>query len=118
MGKKELLDLIPKDGFLKVSDYKPKDLSKEERAALIRKGNEAFNAKKYKLAKRVYITTGYSDGLIRLAEYYMSIKQPLEALKLYWIAPHRKGVDRMIEKAAQILGSWLKAEEGKENDHE
>lgn len=118
MGKEDLLKLIPKDGFIKTSELKPKELSREERAALIRKGNELFNAKKYDLAKRVYITTGYTDGLMRLAEYYLSIRQPLEALKLYWIAPNKKGVDRMIEKAAQILGSWLTEDEGKESDHE
>jgi hypothetical protein len=118
MDTTELMKLIPKDSFLKISALKPRELKKEERVALIRKGNELFNKGKYDLAKRIFITTGYSDGLIRLGDYYISIKQPIEALKMYWIAPHKKGVDRMIEKAARILGNWLKEEEGKESKNE
>ncbi len=123
MGAGDLIKLIPKDSFLKISGLAPKQLKKDERAALIRKGNELFNKGKYDLAKRIYITTGYSDGLIRLGEYYLSVKQPLEALKMYWIAPHKKGVERMTEKAAMILSNWLKDEqvkdeEGKEKGHE
>jgi hypothetical protein len=107
MDTNELLKLIPKDSFLKIAGLKPKQLKKEERVALIRKGNELFNKGKFDLAKRIYITTGYSDGLIRLGEHYLSIKEPLEALKMYWIAPHKKGVEPMVEK-----------EERKETDHE
>jgi hypothetical protein len=123
MDTSELLKLIPKDSFLKISGLAPKTLKREERAALIRKGNELFNKGKYDLAKRIYITTGYSDGLIRMAEYYLSIKEPLEALKMYWIAPHKKRVEGMIEKSAQILSKWLKEkeckeEERKESEHE
>jgi hypothetical protein len=118
MGTRELLELIPEEGFLKIGGLKPAVLKKEERVALIRKGNECFNKKKYDLAKRIYVTTGYGDGLIRLGDYYLSIKQPLEALKLYWIARYKKGVDSMIEKASLILGEWLKQDDGKEKEHE
>jgi hypothetical protein len=114
MGKEDLLKLIPKDGFIKTSDLKKKVLKKEDKVALIRKGNELFNKGKTELAKRIFITTGYTDGLIRVGNYYLKHKQPLEALKMFWIAPNTKGADRMIEKAAHILGSWLKEEEGKE----
>ena len=111
MGTKEILEKIPVKGFIKLSREKVEFKSPGERAALIRKGNELFNAKKYELAKRIYITTGYSDGLIRLADYYLEQKNPMEAFRLYWLAPSKKKVETMTEKMALIIKFWLQAKE-------
>jgi hypothetical protein len=109
-AREELLKKIPKEGFLKISESRSAEMSKEQRVALIRKGNELFNQKKYDLAKKIFLTTGYSDGLIRLGDVYMTQENPLEALRMYWLAPDRKKVDAMMEKTVGIVKKWL--EEG------
>jgi hypothetical protein len=75
---------------------------------LIRKGNDLFNQKQYDLAKKIFMTTGYSDGLIRLGDVYMNQNLPLEAFRMYWLAPDRKKVDVMLEKTVGIIKKWLK----------
>ena len=50
---KDVLDLIPTEGFIKVSGIQPKVLKKEDKVTLIRKGNELFNKGKYELAKKI-----------------------------------------------------------------
>jgi hypothetical protein len=80
-GREELLHRLPKEGFLKITAAKPADptkLAEGERVALIRKGNELFNQKKLELARKIFITTGYSDGLIRLGDEYIKQAKPLE----------------------------------------
>ena len=105
--EEKLLKLIPEDGFLKVTSGSGAALSREKRSALIRKGNELFNQGKYDLAKRIFITTGYSDGLIRLGDLYSKRRDSLEALRMYRMAPQKSKVDSMVENMAWIIQSWL-----------
>jgi len=107
-AREELLKKVPKEGFLKISQSQATELSKERRVALIRKGNELFNQEKHDLAKKIFLTTGYSDGLIRLGNLYMDRNMPLEAFRMYWLAPDRKKVDVMLEKTVSIIKKWLK----------
>lgn len=115
MGKdnnhKEVLDLIPEQGFIKVTGIKPANLKKEDKVTLIRRGNELFNKGKYDLAKKIFLTTGYTDGLIRLGNYYYKNNQPLEALRMFWLAPYKKGIDGLMSKFVRIISSWLNEEE-------
>ena len=106
-AREELLKKVPKEGFLKITESRAAEMPKEQRAALIRKGNDLFNQKQYDLAKKIFLTTGYSDGLIRLGDLYMNQNMPLEALRMYWLAPDRKKVDAMLEKTVGILRKWL-----------
>jgi len=107
-GKEKLLSKIPEAGFLKIAESRSAEMSKQQRVALIRKGNEFFNQKKYELAKKIFLTTGYSDGLIRLGDLYMEQEQPLEALRMYWLAPHTKKIETMIEQTVSVIKKWLK----------
>jgi len=106
-----LLNRLPKEGFLKISEAKPAELAQEQRAVLIRRGNALYNEKKYDLAKRIFLTTGYSDGLIRLGNMYLKEAKPLEAFRMYWLAPDRKKVEAMLEKSVAIIRKWLKEKE-------
>jgi tetratricopeptide (TPR) repeat protein len=106
-AREELLKKVPKEGFLKITQSRAAQMSKEQRVALIRKGNNLFNQKQYDLAKKIFLTTGYSDGLIRLGDLYMNQNMPLEALRMYWLAPDRKKVDTMLEKTVGIIQKWL-----------
>lgn len=100
--------LIPKNGFIKVTSQRLETLESAQRIALIRKGNEFFNAKRYDQAKRIFLTTGYSDGLIRLGDYYFQHKEPFEALRMYWLAPSIAKRDKLIEKMADVVHKWLR----------
>jgi len=111
---KEVLNLIPEKGFIKVSGMKPVVLKKEEKVALIRKGNELFNSGKYDLAKKIFLTTGYTDGLIRLGKYYYKNNQALEALRMFWLAPYKKGINQLLYKFVHIIGSWLSEDKQKD----
>lgn len=102
-------DIPSSEGFLKVSGTPT--LDRAQRTALIRKGNELFNDNKIVAAKRVFITTRYSDGLIRLGDYYQKQKQPLEAFRMYWLAGETKRKGEMVEKMALVVRHWLKDEE-------
>ena len=106
-----MLNRLPKEGFLKISEAKPAELAQEQRAVLIRRGNALYNEKKYDLAKRIFLTTGYSDGLIRLGNMYLKEAKPLEAFRMYWLAPDRKKVEAMLEKSVAIIRKWLKEKE-------
>ena len=112
-AREELLKKVPKEGFLKITRNRAAELPKEQRIALIRKGNELFNQKKYDIAKRIFLTTGYSDGLIRLGNLYLNQNMPLEAFRMYWLAPDQKKVEAMLEKTVAIIKKWLK--EGEQN---
>jgi tetratricopeptide (TPR) repeat protein len=100
----------PLPGFVKVSQDRRPKLSKEQRTQLIRKGNELFNAQRYDEARRIFLTAGYSDGLIRLGDYYYKHKQPLEAFKMYWQASASDRSDQMIEQMAGVVRHWLQEE--------
>ena len=105
--EKKLLDMLPKEGFIKLTGTKGGSLSRDQKAALIRKGNALYNEGKYDLAKRIFMTTGYSDGLIRLGDLYSEKNQSLEAFRMYFMAPHTRKVNTMIEKMAFIVKGWL-----------
>jgi hypothetical protein len=109
-SREELLRRLPKEGFLKITAEKPAGaakLAEGERVALIRKGNELFNLKKFDLARKIFLTTGYSDGLIRLGDLYLKQAKPLEAFRMYLQAPDRKKVEALLEKSVAVLRHWL-----------
>ena len=104
------------DGFLKMGRPQPAVLPDEQKIALIRKGNALFNEGQYETAKRIFITTGYSDGLRRLGDVYYNNKEPLEALKMYRIAPAPDKVSALVQEFAKVIQGWIHEE--KENYHE
>lgn len=105
--KNEHLKGIPEEGFLKIKLSDPAALSSSQRVALVRKGNELFNAGRIEEAKKIFITTRYGDGLTRIGDYYWEKKEPLEALRMYWIAPSPKKREQLVEKAAGVVRSWV-----------
>lgn len=108
MKNNDLRGKIPLKGFIKISDHRVTSLSSSQRIALIRKGNEFFNAGQFEQAKRIFMTTGYSDGLIRLGDQYYEKKDPYEALRMYWLAPSVAKRDKVIEQMASVIHKWLK----------
>ena len=106
MRAEEALKKLPPGDFLRLTDSAV-PLAGDKKSALIRKGNELFNQGKIDMARRIFLTTRYTDGLIRLGNHYMKQRRPLEALRMYWVAPHAKRREVLVEKMALVLRRWL-----------
>ena len=107
MSTQDILKKLPSGGFIKTSAEASPPIPREKRAALIRKGNELFNKGDMALAQKIFVTTRYSDGLIRIGDRYVKDGRPLEALRLYWIAPAPDKTAAIVERIAQVMKQWL-----------
>ncbi len=107
MGAEDALRKLPRGDFLRLTDSAV-PLTGDKRSALIRKGNELFNQGRIDMARRIFLTTRYTDGLIRLGNHYMKERKPLEALRMYWVAPYARRREVLVEKMALVLKRWLK----------
>ncbi len=96
------------DGFIKVTDKPVQGLSSEQKAILNRKGNVLFNEGKYDAACRIFVTTGYSDGLVRIGDMYMKQNRSLTALKYYVLANNKAKSENIYEKLSQIISILIK----------
>jgi hypothetical protein len=103
----ENFDLLAGKGLIKSTDLPVQNLSGEQKAALNRKGNAFFNEGDIESARRIFLTTGYSDGLSRIGDYYAKNNQDLDALKYYWLAHNRRKADPLIAKFALLVKSVI-----------
>jgi len=94
----------------------PPNITSAQKAALNRKGNMLFNSGDIENARRIFETTGYSDGLSRVGDYYKSQNRFLEALKMYWMAPDRVKCEPMFMQLAEIMRNLIREEEGPEHE--
>ena len=81
-----------------------------QKAALNRKGNTLYNTGDIEGARRIFLTTGYSDGLVRIGDYYNSNGRALDALKMYWIAPDRSKAEPIIMQLSAVIQNLLHKE--------
>jgi hypothetical protein len=95
------------EGLIKSTDSPIKNLDGENKAALNRKGNEFFNQGEIENARRIFITTGYSDGLSRVGDFYADKGRELDALKMYWLAYNKRKADPLIQKLALLIETLL-----------
>lgn len=109
MNKDSLFGRFENQGFIKTTARPVIDSI--QKVQLNRKGNELFNKGDIKGAERIFITTGYSDGLIRVGDWYLAHGKNLEALKLYWLAPDKKKAEPLIENLAALIQKLLEDEE-------
>ena len=100
--------------FIKVTSKKPVESS--HKAVLNRKGNQMFNEGDIEGARRIFLTTKYSDGLSRVGDQYKSQNKFLEALQMYWVAPDRKKTEPLIMNLASVLQSLLDEEQDNKNE--
>jgi hypothetical protein len=85
-----------------------KVLGSKERLLLIRKGNEIFNKGDIVKAARIFTTTAYKDGLIRVGDYYyFEKKDALRALHYYLDAKYDRGIRNISERIASVIKRWL-----------
>ncbi|MGO9409984.1 MAG: hypothetical protein ACLQCB_04445 [Spirochaetia bacterium] len=107
MSAQDILKKLPSGGFLKTTRGASARISKEQRVALIRRGNELFNKGDFDLAQKIFVTTKYSDGLIRIGDRLADGGKPLEALRAYWLAPCPEKAAVLIERIAKVMKQWL-----------
>jgi len=98
------------NSFIKTT-VKPQ-IDGSQKAALNRKGNILYNSGDIEGARRIFLTTGYSDGLSRIGDYYNSEGRSLDALKMYWIAPDRNKAEPIIIKLSSIIQNLIHDERG------
>ncbi|MBQ3671631.1 MAG: hypothetical protein II921_09195 [Treponema sp.] len=106
--KKKLSPHDIPNGFIKVTDKPVQTLSSEQKALLNRKGNVLFNEGKIIEACRIFVTTGYSDGLTRVGDFYLKKNQDLDALKYYILAKNRRKQEVVFERLAKLLSALIK----------
>ena len=109
--KEQMDQTIQNKGFIKVTDAPVSGLTSEQKAILNRKGNVLFNQGDVNSARRLFITTGYSDGLTRVGDYYAQQNKELQALKLYWLAHNKRKSEPIIQKMATLISTLLNNEE-------
>jgi hypothetical protein len=109
--KNKMNQVIENQGFIKVTDSPVSNLTSEQKAILNRKGNVLFNQGEIDSARLLFITTGYSDGLSRVGDYYAQQNKELQALKLYWLAHNKRKSDPIIQKMATLISTLLNNEE-------
>jgi hypothetical protein len=107
MNKNKIPEGIPEEGFLKVTDVRNHDLTDHQKVVLMRRGNEFFNKGDVEQAKRIFLTIGYTDGIIRIGDYYYSHNKPFEAFKMFKLAPAPGRLENMIEKMTQVVRNWI-----------
>jgi hypothetical protein len=110
---KKVFERFSSDSLIKSSDTPRKGLAGEEKAKLNRKGNELFNKGELETARRIFQTTGYSDGLIRMGDSYLEARQPALALKMYWLAHDEKRSAELVELAVLAIRNILHEKEEK-----
>lgn len=111
MGKSEterVLKSLPPEGFLKVTRPPAADVTSEQKVQLIRKGNELFAKGEWEAARKIFVSTHYSDGMIRLGDRYAQQKDYLSAFQMYKLAPAPDRAEAMILKLTAVLQNWLK----------
>jgi hypothetical protein len=106
MNALELLERFKgEEVFLKSCEKRPLDSS--QKAQLNRKGNTLLNQGDAESARRIFITTGYSDGLSRIGDYYRSKGRVIDALRMYWIAPDKKKSAELIMELSFMVKNLI-----------
>jgi hypothetical protein len=100
--------------FIKTDKVPPID--GPQKAALNRKGNMLLNSGDVEGARRIFLTTGYSDGLSRVGDCYKSQGRLLDALKMYWIAPDHTKAEPIMMRLSQFLRKIIQEKEDLPNE--
>ena len=90
-----------------MSSTEDKTAKSPERIALIRQGNACYNRGDIEQAKRIFLETNYSGGLIRVADYYYEHRKPAAALLLYRAAGCSHRVEELYGQIVAVIRQLL-----------
>ncbi|MDR0475937.1 MAG: hypothetical protein LBH43_20005 [Treponema sp.] len=110
MNNKKVFEKFEEENLF-IKTTVPSTMDAAQKAVLNRKGNLLFNKGDVETARRIFMTTGYSDGLSRVGDYYKSQARPVDALRMYWIAPDHTKSDPIIEQLSDLLQLFIHEEE-------
>ena len=83
-------------------------MDQKQRIELIRKGNELFNKGEIDLAAKIFVKTGYRDGITRVADHFFYDKRlPLVALPYYKMVNCTEKVNEIYERMFFALGKMI-----------
>ncbi len=111
MDRDSLFDRFEDQGFIKTGQRPA--IGSAQKAALNRKGNELLNAGDVEGARRIFLTTGYSDGIARVGDRYLQDGRSLEALRMYWTAPDKVKAEAIIVRLSAVIQKLVHEEEEK-----
>lgn len=94
-------------GLIRTTQPDAPSIDSAQRAGLIRRGNAFFNDGKIEAAKKIFLTTHYSDGLIRIGDHYYKKNDFISALQMYALAPDQVKMDDLLERIAIVIRKWL-----------
>jgi two-component SAPR family response regulator len=100
-------------GFAKTT-AKPLLLDSAQKVALNRKGNVLLNSgstENIENARKIFQTTGYSDGLSRVGDAYKKQGRYMDALRMYQIAPNHRKFDELTKQLAALIQNLLHNED-------
>ena len=106
--KKDFERFKEHNAFIKVSA--PEPIESAQKAALNRKGNVFFNSGEIEKARRIFLTTGYSDGISRVGDYYKSQNRLIDAMHMYYAAPDKTKLEPLLSQLALILQGFIHEE--------
>lgn len=106
-----IFENFPDDGLIKTVDEPNAELTSEQKAQLNRRGNMLFNQGDIETSRRIFQTTGYSDGLRRVGESYLEAKRPVDALKMFKLSHDEARSAELIGIAALAIRKMLEQEE-------
>jgi hypothetical protein len=99
--------IAARGGFIKETVTPGFRVDAAQKALLNRKGNLLFNEGNIESARRIFMTTGYSDGLSRIGDYYRSHGRVIDALQMYRVAPNKKKAGELTMNLAMLIKSML-----------
>jgi hypothetical protein len=99
--------IASRGGFIKETAKPGVSIDTSQKALLNRKGNMLFNEGNIEGARRVFITTGYSDGLSRIGDDYRKQGKVIDALQMYRIAPNKRKADEITMNIALLIKSMI-----------
>lgn len=102
-----LFERFGSEGLIKTVDEPAENLDPERKAQLNRRGNVLFNQGDVETARRIFQTTGYSDGLIRVGQSYLEKGKPVEALKMFKLSHDKAKSDELVARAAMAIRSMI-----------
>lgn len=98
---------MPREGFLKVVAPAKTEVDSSRKAALIRKGNQLFNSGDVETARKIFLTLGYTDGIVRVGDHYYKKADYFEAYRLYSIAPAPEKQAQLVRQMSGVIRQWL-----------
>ena len=87
----------------KIEDGEPQELHSS-----LRKFFEFVDSSRLDEAEKIFKATGYSDGLSRIGDRYLSNNEFLKALKLFLLAHNKRKSEPLIEKIAKTIEFLIK----------